>query len=65
MRDMMRTAAAWYGTRIGGGGGSGGKTTIGAEGDGGGGGNGDRNNPKGRQCWVSPQAGKPYDMGGW
>ena len=49
MRDVMRMAAAWYGTGIGGGGGGGGKTTIGAEGDGGGGGNGDRDDPEGRQ----------------
>ena len=48
MRDVMRMAAAWYGTGIGGGGGGGGKTTIGAEGDGGGGGNGDRDDPEGR-----------------
>ena len=52
MRDVMRMAAAWYGTGIGGGGGGGGggsdKTTIGAEGNGGGGGNGDRDDPEGR-----------------
>lgn len=46
MRDVMRMAAAWYGTGIGGSGG--GKMTIGAEGDGGGGGNGDRDDPEGR-----------------
>ena len=28
MRDVMRMAAAWYGTGIGGGGGGGGKTTM-------------------------------------
>ena len=51
MRDVMRMAAAWYGTGIGGGGGGGGgsdKTTIGTEGNGGGGGNGDRDDPEGR-----------------
>ena len=69
MRDVMRMAAAWYGTGIGGssgggGGGGGGKTTIGAEGDGSGGGNGDRDDPEGRQCWVPPRAGEPHDMGG-
>jgi hypothetical protein len=64
MRDMMRMTMAWYGTGIGGGGGGGGKTTIGAEGNGGGGSNGDRDDPKGRQCWVPPRAGKPYYMGG-
>ncbi len=63
MRNMMRMAAALYGTGIGGGGGGGGKTTIGAEGDSGGGGNGDRDDPEGRQCWVPPRAGKPHDMG--
>lgn len=62
MRDVMRMAAAWYGTGIGSGGG--GKTTIGAEGNGGGGGNGDRDDPEGRQCWVPPWAGEPHDMGG-
>ncbi len=49
MRDVMRMAAAWYGTGIGGGGGSRQRQdNDGAEGDGGGGGNGDRDDPEGR-----------------
>jgi len=56
MRDVMRMAAAWYGTGIGGGGGGGGKMTMAQ--------NGNRNDPKGRQYWVPPRAGEPHDMGG-